>query len=150
MLFDERQKRDACARVGILKKDALNHNTNVGRISSEPVVGEKIILHFHFAFNNIDLDDETEQYLDELSQSLQYDKNLKLKITGHTDNRGSQKYNLNLSELRANEVKKYLMRKGIEPQRIATEGKGMTEPLNDNSSGDNRARNRRVEIKIIE
>ena len=71
-----------------------------------------------------------------------------MKIIGHTDNRGNEKYNQHLSQRRAEEVKKYLVKIGIDSGRIIAEGKGMAEPLNNNSSEEERAKNRRVEINL--
>jgi OOP family OmpA-OmpF porin len=74
---------------------------------------------------------------------------LKIKLVGHTDNVGSQKFNLKLSRERAETMKTYLVGKGVDPQKILVEGQGMEQPLNDNSSEEKRARNRRVELTIF-
>ncbi len=58
-------------------------------------------------------------------------------------------YNLGLSARRANAVKQYLVSKGIEANRIYTEGKGEKQPVADNRTADGRAKNRRVEIEVI-
>lgn len=97
---------------------------------------------------SIDLDDETEKFLSELAATLTANEKLKLKITGHTDNRGNEKYNLHLSLKRAEEIKKYLFKIGVDPGRVVTEGRGMSEPLNNNGSEEDRAKNRRVEINL--
>jgi type IX secretion system PorP/SprF family membrane protein len=125
--------------------DAL---AKAGKIKHEPLIVEKITLRFHFDFNSIDLDDETEKFLNELGATLTANEKLKLKISGHTDNRGNEKYNQHLSLKRAEEVKRYLFKIGIDPGRISAEGKGMKEPLNNNSSEEERAKNRRVEINL--
>jgi len=127
------------------KLDAL---AKAGKIKHEPLIVEKITLRFHFEYNSIDLDDETEKFLNELASTLATNEKLKLKITGHTDNRGNEKYNQHLSLKRAEEIKKYLFKIGIDSGRIITEGKGMSEPLNSNSSEEERAKNRRVEINM--
>ncbi len=67
---------------------------------------------------------------------------------GHTDNTGSEKFDLKLSQYRAQTMKDYLVNKGIAASRISVEGKGMKEPLNDNSTDAKRALNRRVELTI--
>jgi outer membrane protein OmpA-like peptidoglycan-associated protein len=68
---------------------------------------------------------------------------------GHTDNVGSEKFNERLSLYRANAIKQYLMSKGIESDRIKTDGKGMREPLNGNRTAEEMALNRRVELMIL-
>ena len=140
--------KDTIESVTIVKNDSITTEARAGKIKHEPLVIEKITLHFHFEYNSIDLDDETEKFLNELSATLSENENLKLRITGHTDNRGAEKYNLHLSLKRAEEVKRYLVKTGIAPQRVIAEGKGMSEPLNDNSSEEARLKNRRVEITM--
>ena len=68
---------------------------------------------------------------------------------GHTDSIGSDAYNQKLSVRRAESVKAYLVSKGIEPNRIYTEGKGEKQPVASNKSKDGRSKNRRVEIEVI-
>ena len=68
---------------------------------------------------------------------------------GHTDSIGSDAYNQKLSVKRAEAVKAYLVSKGIEKNRIYTEGKGKTHPVADNKTKDGRAKNRRVEIEVV-
>jgi OOP family OmpA-OmpF porin len=68
---------------------------------------------------------------------------------GHTDNIGTHEYNMALSQRRANAVKQYLVSKGIEANRIYTEGKGKTQPVADNRTAEGRQKNRRVEIEVI-
>ncbi|GHN01626.1 hypothetical protein WSM22_31150 [Cytophagales bacterium WSM2-2] len=141
-------KPDTIESVTIVKNDSLSAEAKAGRIKQEPLVVEKITLHFHFEYNSIDLDDETEKFLNDLSATLTENQNLKLKITGHTDNRGNEKYNLHLSQKRAEEVRKYLIKTGIDPKRIIADGKGIAEPLNANDTEEQRAKNRRVEINL--
>src|SRR6476660_9395246 len=68
---------------------------------------------------------------------------------GHADSIGSDAYNQRLSVRRAESVKAYLVSKGIEPNRVYTEGKGEKQPVADNKTKDGRAKNRRVEIEVI-
>lgn len=68
---------------------------------------------------------------------------------GHTDSTGDAGYNQNLSTRRANAVKDYLVSKGIEKNRVYTEGKGENQPIADNKTREGRAKNRRVEIEVV-
>jgi OOP family OmpA-OmpF porin len=68
---------------------------------------------------------------------------------GHTDNIGTVEYNQKLSERRANAVKDYLVSKGIEKNRVYTEGKGLKNPIASNSTAEGRAKNRRTEIEVV-
>ena len=68
---------------------------------------------------------------------------------GHTDSVGSDAYNQALSLRRSEAVKSYLVGKGVEKNRVYTEGKGEKQPVADNKSADGRAKNRRVEIEVV-
>jgi len=68
---------------------------------------------------------------------------------GHTDSIGSDAYNQKLSLRRAESVKSYLVGKGVEKNRVYTEGKGEKQPVADNSTAAGRAKNRRVEIEVV-
>jgi OOP family OmpA-OmpF porin len=68
---------------------------------------------------------------------------------GHTDSVGSDAYNQKLSIKRSEAVKAYLVSKGIEKNRVYTEGKGEKQPVADNKTKDGRSKNRRVEIEVV-
>jgi OOP family OmpA-OmpF porin len=73
-----------------------------------------------------------------------------VKIEGHTDSRGSSEYNINLSEMRAESVRSFLINSGISPQRISARGMGEDYPVATNSSASGRQQNRRVEVTITD
>lgn len=131
------------------KHDSLSATGQAGSITHQPFILEKVILHFNFEFNSTDLDEPSMKYLDDLATALNEDEHLRLKLAGHTDNVGNAKFNQRLSLHRANAIKEYLVSKGIDAGRIDTEGKGMSEPLNDNKTDEDRAKNRRVELTIL-
>jgi OOP family OmpA-OmpF porin len=68
---------------------------------------------------------------------------------GHTDSDGSDAYNQKLSVRRAEAVKTYLTSKGVEKNRVYTEGKGEKQPVADNKTKEGKAKNRRVEIEVV-
>ena len=68
---------------------------------------------------------------------------------GHTDSVGTDAYNEKLSVQRSETVKAYLVSKGVEKNRIYTEGKGESSPVADNKTKEGRAKNRRVEIEVV-
>ena len=72
-----------------------------------------------------------------------------LKIAGHTDSSGDANVNLKLSEKRAKATKEYLENKGVNGDRLSYEGFGETKPIASNSSYAGRAKNRRVEFKLV-
>ncbi len=102
-----------------------------------------------FDFDKAVLKPEGKAKLDDLVGKL---KTVALEVIiaiGHTDNIGTKEYNQKLSVRRAEAVKAYLVSKGIEPNRIYTEGKGLTQPIADNRTAAGRAKNRRVEIEVV-
>lgn len=128
--------------------DEISATAKAGGMKQEPMVIEHVTLHFAFDFNSSDLDEPTEAFLDELAETLRQDENLRLSIEGHTDNVGSDRFNLRLSQKRADVVKQTLIKKGIKPERLEAIGKGMHEPLNNNATVEDQAKNRRVEITV--
>ena len=68
---------------------------------------------------------------------------------GHTDDIGTEVYNQGLSVRRADAVKAYLVEKGVEKNRVYTEGKGEKQPIASNKTAEGRAKNRRVEIEVV-
>ncbi len=102
-----------------------------------------------FDFDKYALKPEGKARLDELVQKIQ-DITLEVVIAvGHTDSIGTHEYNMALSIRRAEAVKAYLVSKGIEANRIYTEGKGKTQPIADNRTREGRAKNRRVEVEVV-
>jgi outer membrane protein OmpA-like peptidoglycan-associated protein len=93
---------------------------------------------------------KTESYttLDTLVMILNENPNLRVVVEGHTDNQGDAAANLNLSQKRANAVKRYLVEKGIATARLTPVGYGETKPVADNGTADGRALNRRVNFVI--
>lgn len=88
--------------------------------------------------------------LDQVYESLVEWPEVKLEIQGHTDNLGNDKANLRLSQLRADEVKMYFVRKGVDGSRLRSVGYGEEFPVADNHSADGREKNRRVELRRID
>ncbi|WCM95371.1 OmpA family protein [Acidovorax sp. NCPPB 2350] len=102
-----------------------------------------------FDFDKSVLKPEGKAKLDDLVSKV---KNVNLEViiaVGHTDSIGSDAYNQKLSVRRAEAVKAYLVSKGIEKNRVYTEGKGEKQPVADNKTKEGRAKNRRVEIEVV-
>ena len=102
-----------------------------------------------FDFDKSVLKPEGKAKLDDLVSKIK-DINLEVIIAvGHTDSVGSDGYNQKLSVRRSEAVKSYLVSKGIEKNRVYTEGKGEKQPVADNKTAEGRAKNRRVEIEVV-
>ena len=102
-----------------------------------------------FDFDKSVLKPEGKAKLDDLVGKIK-DINLEVIIAvGHTDSVGSDSYNQKLSVARSESVKAYLVSKGIEKNRVYTEGKGEKQPVADNKTSEGRAKNRRVEIEVV-
>lgn len=106
--------------------------------------------HLLFDFDQYVLKDESKKVLSEISQTLAlYNQQIEIEISGHTDNQGSEKYNLELSKKRAEEVKNYIASQSDFPNvTFITKGFGMTKPIASNDTELGQAKNRRVEIVI--
>ena len=102
-----------------------------------------------FDFDKSVIKPEGKAKLDDLIGKIK-DINLEVIIAvGHTDSVGSDSYNQKLSVRRSEAVKAYLVSKGIEKNRVYTEGKGEKQPVADNKTAEGRAKNRRVEIEVV-
>lgn len=117
----------------------------------QPAVASKVTYSADafFDFDKSVLKPEGKAKLDDLVGKVK-DINLEVIIAvGHTDSIGTDAYNQKLSVRRAEAVKAYLVSKGIENNRVYTEGKGKKQPIADNKTAAGRAQNRRVEIEVV-
>jgi len=105
----------------------------------------------HFEFDKSDLTDYAKEMLDDaanvINQVAEKYPGLKIDVSGHTDSTGTDGYNQGLSERRANAVKQYLLRKGVEPGRLNTYAYGESKPVATNDTEEGRAQNRRAETR---
>lgn len=117
----------------------------------EVTAAKNIVLNdINFASGKSVLDTKSSADLDRLVQFLTDNPSLKLEIQGHTDNVGSLASNNALSQKRANSIVDYLVKKGIDKKRLNAKGYGPTQPIADNTTADGKAKNRRVEMKLME
>lgn len=112
--------------------------------------GETIRLdHLIFPQGKATIDPNSFTELDEIAQMMKEHGKMIIQLEGHTDNQGSAKANLELSEKRVLAVKKYLVGKGISKDRIKTKAFGGSQPLSNEMTQEARALNRRVEMRIL-
>jgi outer membrane protein OmpA-like peptidoglycan-associated protein len=103
-----------------------------------------------FAFNKAELSAQAGPRLDKLANFLKQFSDRKLLIEGYTDSVGSDSYNQELSDRRAQAVRDALVQRGVDTSRITARGYGKAHPVADNASAEGRAMNRRVEIVIAD
>ncbi|MBM4172105.1 MAG: OmpA family protein, partial [Ignavibacteria bacterium] len=87
--------------------------------------------------------------INEIVKALKQDSKIKLSIEGHTDSDGDDKLNQKLSEQRAESVKKALIDQGIDAVRLQTKGLGESKPIDNNTTPEGKANNRRVEFVLV-
>jgi type IX secretion system PorP/SprF family membrane protein len=150
--FDDRDKRKESQQSNETRRtDSLKQRID----SLQQLVGEnpenvniKLSKNFSYEFNKAVLTEEAKQFLDNLALMLLKSPELKIKITGHSDNRGTKEDNLIISKERAENVAEYLKKRGVKKNRITTEAAGSSQPVVPNNSEENREKNRRVEFEI--
>lgn len=138
--------KDTINYLGVF--DGRARNRKIGLVPLKE--GNKISLHnIYFNPNESELTDFAKLMLVELSHVLALEKNMVVEIGAHTDDVGANEYNHELSEKRAQSVKKHLVEKGASANQLLTKGYGESAPLKPNDSEENKMQNRRVEFTII-
>ncbi len=102
-----------------------------------------------FNFDKADIKPEFTPVLDKMAGTIGEYPGSQVKVEGHTDSKGTAAYNQKLSEKRAQNVRGYLVDKGVAADRIEAKGYGLSKPVADNATEEGRAKNRRVEVVII-
>ena len=111
--------------------------------------GDTIVLRgVNFEFDKSRLTQNAKSILDGVSEELVANPGIQIELGGHTDSKGTDEYNQQLSEKRANTVVKYLTDKGVAGDRMTAAGYGEAQPVADNDTDEGRELNRRVELKV--
>lgn len=133
-----------------LTLDDSHIGSSIG-ITLEPIKknSKLIIDNVEFAKNSYELTKSSLPTIDQLVEFLKEQESISIEISGHTDDVGRASYNKRLSEQRAESVAKMVISKGINKSRIKFKGYGSEQPLVKNDSDKNRAKNRRVEMKVL-
>lgn len=135
------------------KKQELLEQTSIAENDTASAVEAlqfKFKKNLNFELNDSKINSSSEAYLNDLVQVMEENPNLGLIIIGHTDNTGSEKVNEEVSLERAQSVKDFLVDKGVAGRRIKAVGNSYNDPLVENDSPENRAKNRRVEFILYE
>jgi OOP family OmpA-OmpF porin len=127
----------------------------VEEMKKAPEVEQKILekgratLNVEFDFNKSVVKPKYYKDIQSVAEVMKKYPDLKIVIEGHTDNVGGKKYNLNLSQKRAEAIKKVMVTKfNIKPSRLTAKGFGSSKPIEHNSTEEGRQKNRRVEVAI--
>ena len=145
------------------KKDYLFQSLNFNysaRKDYEPIILDidlerategtiSVLQNIFFDVDKYDLKDKSITELDKVLRFLKENPSFNVEISGHTDNVGSEAYNLQLSDKRAQAVYNYLVENGIASQRLTPKGYGSGRPRAENDTDSGRQRNRRIEFKLI-
>lgn len=102
-----------------------------------------------FEVNSADLNESSYAELDRVAKLMKDNPTINIEISAHTDNVGSETYNLRLSKRRASSVETYLLEQSVSDSRLISKGYGESKPAFPNDTDENKAKNRRVELKII-
>lgn len=115
-----------------------------------PAPPQKLVLEgVNFDFDKATLRQEDIAIINRDAASLEEWGNVNIEVAGHTDSRGSDEYNINLSQQRAEAVRNYLVSKGIAADRLSAKGYGESQPVAGNDTDEGRFKNRRVELVRI-
>jgi len=136
----------------VVKKYAVQKDTTPEVVVSAPIMEEEqkwILVGVNFQLGSNKLTAESYPILLHAIQVMAQNEEMQVEIGGHTDNTGSDEFNMKLSEKRAQTVRNYLVSKGIGSERLLVKGYGESMPVADNNTAEGRALNRRIEFKII-
>jgi outer membrane protein OmpA-like peptidoglycan-associated protein len=130
----------------LTESQTLSHNATVKEISDKAYVLSDV----HYATDRYELLEASKKAIDTtLLVFLNENPDVMIEISSHTDDQASDAYNNNLSQKRADGVVKYLISKGIAPERLKAHGYGESKPVADNKTEEGRAMNRRTEFKVL-
>ncbi|AXG73883.1 cell envelope biogenesis protein OmpA [Flavobacterium arcticum] len=159
-----------CERSYSLKTSAIGYETSMLRLPKSReskidieaflkpignliVDGKVALSDIYFEYNKSNMTPEAAFELDKLVEAMKADTNMVIMVKAHTDNRGSEEYNLNLSDLRARATVQYVISKGIDKSRISGKGYGESElkiDCGENCTEEQHAINRRTEFIIVQ
>lgn len=130
-------------------QDEITVKTEAGVITYLPHELEDLTYNFQFDFDDYNLNQEDEQYIKEMTEIIRQNKKVKVKLTGHTDNIGTDEYNMELAFERAKKIGIILLKNGVPKRKIKLVTKGESEPISTNDTSEGRAKNRRVQMQLV-
>jgi OmpA-OmpF porin, OOP family len=115
-----------------------------------PVKGDVVLEGVNFETNSAVLTGDSKPILDKVASGLREHPRLTVELQGYTDSTGSARYNLGLSQRRADAVRDYLVSQGVSASQLSAKGFGETNPVASNATAEGRAKNRRVVMHVID
>ena len=148
----EAQKQQIASELALNLDPSYTVNNGLRVAVSEQGVLDAALANriIEFESGKATLADSGKAILDQMSAVLLSLKDRKVEVIGHTDNAGSRAGNLSLSQARAEAVKAYVVNRGVHPAMVSVSGEGPDRPVADNRTLEGRARNRRIEFKVVQ
>ena len=143
--------------IRVRREGYIEYNDTIFQINNDtlfvdlqPIKKNTVIIlqNLFFDTDKTTIQNTSAQSLDDMYKLLVENPKIEVEITGHTDNVGSDRYNMKLSAGRAKAVYDEMVKRGIDPNRMTWKGKGEREPIDTNDTPEGRQENRRVEFKI--
>jgi OOP family OmpA-OmpF porin len=146
------QRQQIAADIALGLDPAYTVNNGLRVAASEQGMLDAALANriIEFESGKAELADSGKAILDQMSVALLRLKDKKVEVIGHTDNAGSRAGNLSLSQARAEAVKTYVVGRGVHADMVAVSGEGPDRPVADNRTPEGRARNRRIEFKVVQ
>ncbi len=138
-------KGDSCLHSELNNLITFRYARNTEKIKE---IDDKTIIYFPYGSTQKLDDNEVEAYLDEIVSRVK-SSGESIRLTGHTDDDGSEAFNLALGERRAIAIQNYLIKKGLSPRRVIVTSRGEKDPIANNYTEEGKAKNRRTELQII-
>ncbi len=133
----------------VVKQIDTTGRTNLTRPAPNAEPGTIISLHVHFDFDRSDIREDGRPALLEAAKILNQNPGVRVEVRGYTDDRGSEEYNIGLSERRAQAVFDFLVREGVDANRMIVRGYGKTDFVASNDTDEGRQQNRRVDFVVV-
>jgi len=143
-------KNEPFKQSEVIKDTVKNEVSEIENVEGVEIVENKLqVENIYFDTGKYELTDDAETELNKIFKFMVINNDVKIFISGHTDNVGDENELLELSENRVETVKNYLIEKGIDTERITGKGYGSSKPLSDDDTKEGHAKNRRIEFEII-
>jgi outer membrane protein OmpA-like peptidoglycan-associated protein len=141
--------QDACIDKPETKNDYQDGDGCPDEVPKEVKKFSGVIQGIYFDTDKDTIKKQSVKILDEALDTFLKFPDMRVEISGHTDSKGDRDHNLDLSKRRAEAVKKWLVDRGVAESRLTTRGAGPDEPVDTNETKAGRAKNRRIEFKLL-